>query len=179
MGTEQAFAAVQTFKAIFGQNYEPFFGGGVQVVFHGTYFVEIDASRFQKTGQRAFRNNGQNFSLGIPLTATITPLEITGGYRFRLRYMPKVRPFVAAGIGSYMYKETSTFSDAGENVDTRHQGVLATGGVEFRLHKWVGLSGDVTYTHVTGILGTGGISKDVGESDLGGVAGRIKLIIGR
>jgi hypothetical protein len=179
MGSEEAFAAVETFKGIFGQSHEPFFGGGLQAVFHGKYYVEVNASRFSKTGQRAFRNNGQTFGLGIPLTATITPLEVLAGYRFKPRQMPRVRPYVAGGLAYYSYKETSDFVDASDNVDTQHAGLALQGGVEFRLQRWIGLSGDVEYTHVTGIIGAAGISKDAGESDLGGVAARFRLILGR
>jgi hypothetical protein len=32
---------------------------------------------------------------------------------------------------------------------------------------------------VPGILGTGGVSQQAGESDLGGVAARVKLVVGR
>ena len=53
------------------------------------------------------------------------------------------------------------------------------GGIEFRVHRWIALSVDAQYTHIPGILGVGGISKDAGESDLGGVSGRFKLIVGR
>ena len=83
MITEQRFAAVNTFDAVFGHRVEPFWGGGAQVVFRDGVYVDLALSRFRKSGQRAFRFNGQNFRLGIPLTATITPFEMTGGYRFR------------------------------------------------------------------------------------------------
>ena len=86
---------------------------------------------------------------------------------------------VGAGLGSYGYRETSEFSDAGENVDTRHSGTVLNGGAEFRLHRWVGLGADVQYTHVPGILGLGGVSQQAGENDLGGVAVRVKLVVGR
>jgi hypothetical protein len=179
MATEQSFAAIDTFDATFGKTYGPFFGGGVQVVIHDSFFVEASASRFQQTGERAYLSGGQAFKLGIPLTATITPLELTGGYRFRLRRLPKVRPYIAVGVGSYSYQETSQFSEAGDDVDTKHAGVVANGGAEFRLQRWVGLAVDVQYTHIPGILGTGGVSQQAGESDLGGVAARLKLVVGR
>jgi outer membrane protein W len=178
-GTEESFAAINTFDAVFGRTYAPFFGGGLQVVFHDSLYVELGASRFKQTGQRAFRSGGQNFRLGIPLTATITPFEVAGGYRFRLRRLPRVRPYVAAGFGSYAYTETSDFANADENVDVRHSGTVLNGGAEFRLHRWLGLGADVQYTHVLGILGQGGISQQAGENDLGGVAARFKLIVGR
>ena len=179
MGSEEAFAAVATFKAIFGNSYAPFFGGGLQVAFHGKYYVEMGASRFQQTGQRAFRNNGQNFNLGIPLTATITPLEVTAGYRFRPRQLRQLRPYVGGGFTSYAYKEVSDFADADGNLTARHAGLVGVAGLEYRLHRYVGISADMELSHVTGILGQQGISKDVGESDLGGVSARFRLIIGR
>ena len=96
-----------------------------------------------------------------------------------MRRYPKLVPYVAFGVGSYSYKETSDFSAAGEDVDTKHVGELVLGGLEFRVHRWVGLSFDGQFTHIPGILGTGGISKDVGESDLGGTAARIRVLVGR
>jgi outer membrane protein W len=179
MATEQSFAAIDTFDATFGKTYFPFFGGGVQVVVNDRFFVEAGASRFRQTGERAYLSGGKAFKLGIPLTATITPLEITAGYRFRLPPLPRVRPYAAAGFGSYAYQETSSFAQAGEDVDTRHSGFVVNGGAEFRLHTWVGLAVDVQYSHVPGILGNGGVSQQAGEGDLGGVAARFKLVVGR
>ena len=80
MFTEQSFAAVDTFDAVFGKTYAPFFGGGVQVVVSDGFFVELTASRFRQTGERAFLSGGQAFKLGIPLTATITPFEVSARY---------------------------------------------------------------------------------------------------
>ena len=88
-------------------------------------------------------------------------------------------PHVGAGFGSYGYKETSDFSESGENVDTRHAGYLAVAGAELRVHRWVGVGVDAQFTHIAGILGQGGISKDAGEDDLGGIAARVKIMVGR
>jgi len=177
LGTEQSFAAKDTFKGIFDTNTAPFFGGGVQVVLYDRFVAEVGASRFKRTGERAFHSGTQTFRLGIPLTATITPVEVTGGYRFPL--WEHARPYVAAGFGSYAYKETSDFSDPAENVETRRSGFVLNGGAEFRLHRWVGVSVDAQYSRVKGILGAGGLSAQLGESDLGGIAARFKLIVGR
>ena len=183
MVTEQSFKAVDTFDAVFGKTYFPFFGGGVQIFVHDRFFAELTASRFRQTGERAYLSGGdafkQAFKLGIPLTATITPFEISGGYRFRLRQLPRVRPYAAIGYGSYAYQETSDFAQAGDDVDTKHSGYLVNGGAEFRLQRWVAVAIDVQYTRVPGILGTGGVSQQAGESDLGGVAARLKLVVGR
>jgi outer membrane protein W len=179
MATAQSFAASDTFDASFGKTVFPFFGAGIQVVVDDGFFVEIGVSRFRQTGERAFLSGGTPFKLGIPLTATVTPLEITGGYRFRLRQQPRVRPYVAAGFGSYRYQETSSFAEAGEDVDTTHSGFVLNGGAEFRVNRWVGMGVDVQYSHVPGILGTAGVSQQAGETDLGGVAARLKLVVGR
>ena len=180
MGAENAFAAVETFKAIFGKvvravlRWRPPGDLSRQVC-----YVEVGASRFQQTGQRVFRANGENFGLGIPLTASIKPLEITAGYRFRPRSMPSIRPYLGAGLTSYAYEEKSNFDEPGEGLTTRGTGLVGVGGVEFRVHKYVGISADGAVAHVTGILGQAGISKDIGESNLGGISARIRLIIGR
>jgi opacity protein-like surface antigen len=177
--TGEKFAATQTFDATFGRSFSPFFGGGLELVLseRSGFYVDGAISRFKKTGQRAFRANGQNFPLGIPLTATITPIELSVGYRFRTS--PRLFPYVGLGVGSYGYKETSDFSDAGDNVDTRHSGYLAVGGAEVRVHRLVGIAGDVQYTRVPGILGNGGISKEAGEDNLGGITVRLRVTFGR
>jgi opacity protein-like surface antigen len=177
LATTEQIAAEQTFDAVFGQSRQPFWGGGVQVVLRSGVYVEIGASRFHKTGQRAVVFNGQTFPLAIPLTATITPFEVTGGYRFRL--WPMVIPYAGIGISRYAYVETSEFAAAADNVDTAHVGYLLVGGAEFRVHRWVGVGVDVQYTRVTGILGGGGISGELGENNLGGTALRLKVMVGR
>jgi opacity protein-like surface antigen len=179
MAAGERFAAKNSFEGVFGQSVEPLLGGGLQFVDRNGFFIDLTASRFKKTGQRAFRSDNQTYRLGIPLTATIIPLEVTGGYRFRLPGASRLVPYIGAGVGSYAYKETSDFSDPSENVDTRHTGYLAVGGAEFRLHRWLGVSVDAQYTRVLGILGVGGISQDAGEKDLGGITARVKVIVGR
>jgi opacity protein-like surface antigen len=170
-------AARQTFEAVFDQPLQRFWGGGVQVAFGGGLYVEVGASRFEQSGQRAFVFDGQAFKLGIPLTARITPLEFSAGYRFRTSQ--RIIPYGGAGIARYAYVETSEFADSGENVDATHNGWLVLGGVELRAHRWVGVGVDVQYTQVTGILGSAGISKEFGEDNLGGTAVRVKVLVGR
>ena len=177
LASEQVFAARETFEAAFGQSIQPFYGGGLTLVSRDGLYVDLTASRFRKVGQRAVRVSGQTFRLGIPLTATITPLEFALGYRFRSSRL--VAPFAGAGIGSYRYQETSEESDPEGDIDMRKLGYLAVGGVDFRLASWFRAGIDVQYTHVTGILGEGGISREAGEHDLGGMAARLKLTVGR
>src|ERR1700756_3419207 len=83
LATEQRFDASTTFNAVSASPAASFWGGGVDVLIHKAYFVDLAISHMSKTGQRAFINNGQVFRLGIPLQVTMTPIELTGGYRFR------------------------------------------------------------------------------------------------
>jgi len=176
--TGEQMSAKTSFDATFGQSFEPFFGGGVNLLFRHGLWVEASASHFGKTGQRAFLTQGQTFRLGIPLTVSITPIEVSGGYRFR-HVSRRIVPYVGGGIGTYGYEESSPNSAPGEDVSARHLGYLAVGGVEGRVQKWISLAGDLQYTHVPGILGTAGISADAKENDLGGFAVRVKVIVGR
>ncbi len=172
----EQFTAHETFDTVFGEPFQSLYGGGLQLAFASGFYVDVTASRFKKTGQRAFFFEGQGFPLGIPLTATLTPFEVSAGAR--LRASARFFPFVGAGVGTYRYKESSEFDDVGE-FEIRHVGYLIVGGAEFRLSRWVAVSGDLQFTRVPGILGEGGISKETGETDLGGTAGRFRLIIGR
>ncbi|MGE5243357.1 MAG: outer membrane beta-barrel protein [Betaproteobacteria bacterium] len=173
------FAASKTFDAGFGQSFQPFWGGGIELTQNDAWFLDVAVSRFRKTGQRAFIFNGQTFRLGIPMTVTMTPIEATIGYRFHPENLAWLVPYAGAGVGSYGYREVSTFADPADNVDTRRVGYLVVGGAEFRLQRWVGVGVDAQYTRITGILGRGGISEQLGEDNLGGVAARLKVIIGR
>jgi len=177
MFAEQKFVATQTFEATFGQATQSFWGGGLNITSDDRYYLELSASRFDKTGTRAFLFDGTAFDLHIAQRVTITPLEIAAGYRFHR--WDKVLPTLGGGVGVYKYKQASDFSSDAENVDTQHAGLIVEGGVEVRLHRWLGVAGDVHYTYVPGILGDAGFSKDVGEKDLGGLSARVKLIVGK
>jgi hypothetical protein len=170
-------AAKSSFDAVLGGSFQPFLGGGVSIVLPQGVWIDASITRFEKTGQRAFDNDGQVFRLGIPLTIAITPIEVSGGYRFKTS--PRLWAYLGAGVGSYGYDETSSDATGGDNLSTRHTGFLLIGGVEGRVQKWISLSGDVQYTRVTGILGTAGISKELGENDLGGIGVRFRVLVGK
>lgn len=178
----ERFAASATFDAVFGSTMQPLWGGGVELTTRRSLFFDLAVSRLSKTGERAFVHDGQAFRLGIPLHATLTPVEFTAGYRFHLldrrRRPRRLIPYVGAGAGWYLYRETSDFAD-GDDVGASHGGFVAVGGAEIRVSKWLGITADVQYTAVPGILGQGGLSKDLSERDLGGLAARVRVILGR
>jgi opacity protein-like surface antigen len=174
LGTFQRMAAGETFDAEMESSVQPFWGAGGQVVIGDRAYFDVTLSRFKRTGERAFVFNNETFPLGIPVTARITPLELVGGIRFRK--ISSVIPYAGGGVGWYGYTEESPASVPSENVDASHAGFVLQGGAEFAIQKWLALTGDVQYTHVPGILGTGGVSGQLGEDDLGGLAVRVRLV---
>ncbi|HUK36794.1 MAG TPA: hypothetical protein VLV86_22920 [Vicinamibacterales bacterium] len=183
--TAERFSASTTFDALFGSTLQPFWGGGVDVTTRRNMFVDLVVSHMGAAGERAFLNDGQVFRLGIPLHATLTPIELTAGYRFRRldrrRRPRRITPFLGGGVGWYLYRETSDFAAAGEDIDATHAGLVALGGAEFRVTKWIGIMGDVQYTYIPGIIGgnTASVAAVAGESDLGGIAARLRVVFGR
>ncbi len=173
------FAAEQSFRAVLGSETGRVFGGGVEAVLPQRMFVSLRASRFRDVGQRVFLFNGQQFDLGIPATITVTPLELTGGYRFD--FGRRVVPYGGAGLGWHRYQETSRFADASENVHERFSGYHVIGGAEFSVTRWIGAAAEAQWTRVPNALGadSNSVSHAFDESDLGGVTFRLKVVVGR
>lgn len=177
-GAAQKFAATQTFNATLGKDSGTFWGGGLELVLRNGIFVDAEISTFKKTGQRADDLGGQIFELGIPETISITPIDVMAGYRLRLGES-RFTPYAEAGATSYHYKESSPFLNASEDLNLSKTGIIFAAGVEVRLLRMLSVSGDVSGARVTGILGSGGVSQQAGENNLGGLAGRVRIIFGR
>ncbi len=174
------FTAADSFEVILGEPSGTIYGGGARVGLPlGGLFVDVGAWRFHGDGERVFVFGGQEFALGIPVEITVTPLELSAGWQFRFRRMPKLRPYVAGGYTSYSYKETSEFATDAENVDERFPGYHLGGGVEYRIARWLGLGGEFTWTAVPDSIGESGVSAEFDETDLGGTSFRVKITIGR
>jgi opacity protein-like surface antigen len=172
-------SASRSFNAVFGSGSAPLFGGGGEVVLHSRWFFRVGLWRVKEAGERAVRLEGQTFRLGIPLTVTIVPVEVSGGYRFRLGPRSRLVPYVGGGFSSHGYTETSSFSTGEENVSERFAGYQILGGAEYRLHRLLAVAGEVQYTTVPDALGVGGLSEEFGETNLGGVILRGRVIVGR
>jgi Outer membrane protein beta-barrel domain len=184
----ERFSASTTIDATLGSSFQPMWGGGVEVGWRSGVFLDAAVSRLSRNGHRAFiaADTGEVSVLTTPLHAALTPFELTIGRRFPVRRTPTARrrglmvvPYVGGGVGIYRYDETSDSSSAGEDFHATHVGFLAVGGAEFRVSKWIGIAADAQYTRVPGILGHGGVSQDADEHDLGGIAGRVRVILGK
>jgi opacity protein-like surface antigen len=169
------FTAQKTFEAILGQAAGKFFGGGAEVRIRNGFFVNASVERFTKTGERVFVADEQVFRLGVPDTVTLTPMTLTAGWRF---VNDHATPYVGGGVGRTLYKETSGFADTSENIDTRFSSYHILAGVEFR-NGWIATAFEAQYSRVPNAIGIGGASASFQESDLGGVVGRIKVLVGR
>lgn len=174
------FSAAESFDAIVGESSGPIPGGGVRIGLGlGGLFFDVGAWRFRADGERVFVANDTVFPLGIPVTITVRPLEISGGWRFRLRRVPKLIPYVAGGITSMHYEETSEFSTSMENTNAFFNGYHVLGGAQYKITRWLGVAGEASWTTVPDALGEGGVSDVFNETDLGGTTFRFKITIGR
>jgi opacity protein-like surface antigen len=172
-------ASAKSVEAILGQRSGLVFGGGIDIVERHGFFGELRASRFQRTGKRAFVVAGEVFSLDVDDTIAVTPFELTGGYRF-----DRGRPFVpygGAGAGWHRLEESSPSSTGDEDVRDTFMGYHVLAGAEFRLSRWMAVAGEAQWTTVPNALGQdpNGVSRAFGESNLGGLSARAKIVIGR
>jgi opacity protein-like surface antigen len=173
------FTAEESFKAILDKNDDVIFGGGGQVLLPWNIYFEIGAWQFKGDGERVFVSpNNEVFKLGIPVEITVTPLEVSAGYRFT-QVSRRVIPYAGVGYSSYRYKETSQFADPDENVDERFTGFHLQGGVEYQPFRWLGIGGELGWSSLADALGEGGVSEHYKEDNLGGTSFRLKISVGR
>jgi len=173
------FNATQSFKAIFGKPFGPVFGGGVEIGLPvHRLFVSLAASRFHRTGHRVFVLNDQVFTFDVADTVTITPLELTGGYRFRDNGLV---PYAGAGIGWHRFEETSAQSLPGDDVKITKTGFHLLGGAELPIRQWLSAAVDAQWSAVPNAFGEEitSVTNHYDEHDLGGFTLRAKIIFGR
>jgi outer membrane protein with beta-barrel domain len=174
VGVER-FTAVKTFQGIFGGANGTIYGGGVDVRIQRHWFGRLDVTRFARTGQRAFALNGHVSRLGIPLDVSIVP--VTGTFGYRAAVSPRIGWYVGAGIGSWGYHESGP--DPTDTVSLRGTGYLGLAGVEWKLHRFVAIGFEGQFAGVPGAIGKAGLSADLHESDLGGIGGALRIVVGR
>ena len=171
-----ALAAKQTFEAVLGTSQLKAFGGGVDVVDIWKHlFARVAVTRVRKTGSRGFVSGGQFFSNGIPLTMTMSPIEAGGGWRFASKRGSRLTPYAGVSFLSVGYTETSTFADPADNTSERVKGQAVFGGVEVGVVKGLTVTAEAQYRRVPNALGAGGVAKDFGETDLGGLTARVTI----
>jgi opacity protein-like surface antigen len=175
----RTFTASDSFTAILDKDRGVVFGGGVETTLPWNLFVNLRASRFREEGERVFILDDEQFDLGIPTTITVTPIELTGGYRFA--FWNRLVPYAGLGVGWHKYTETSEFATDSENVEARHTGLHLLGGLEVGLARWLAAAGELQWASVPDALGEdpNGVAAHFDEDNLGGITLRIKVVIGR
>jgi hypothetical protein len=171
------FAARESFEALLEDPFGPMFGGGAQIVFGNGVFLQASYERFNKDGARVVASGDQIFSLGSPVTVTLTPIQATLGYR--MTGSQTLATYLGGGAGVYRYREESPSPAGAETIDENHVGYHLLFGVEIPLAPWVSLAGEAQWAGVPKSIGEAGVSEVFGEDDLGGTAFRMKVIIGR
>lgn len=169
-------AAGSTFQAVLGTSQATELGGGISLT-QGSYFIDVTARRFARDGERVFVQNGQVYPLGIPTTVTMTPIDVSVGYRFRP--FGRLRPYAGGGYTRMQYEETADFASSGDDVSESFNGFHLVGGGEWRLARFVGIATEAAWTRIAKAIGDAGASKAFGEDDLGGASIRLKVVIGR
>jgi opacity protein-like surface antigen len=181
------FTATQSFKAILGTPAGAVFGGGVEVGVTRDVFVSLAASRFRRTGERVFVFQNQVFKLNVADTITVTPLQLSAGYRFRggrsgsVTAPSRFTPYVGGGVGWYRFSETSAQSTSDEDETTTHAGYHALAGVETPIRRWMAAAVDAQWAMVPNAFGdsAASVSRLYDEHDLGGFTFRVRIIVGQ
>jgi opacity protein-like surface antigen len=175
------FTATQSFKAILGRPSGAVFGGGIEVGLTRNVFVSVAASRFKRTGQRVFVFQNQVFKLNEPDTSSVTPLQISAGYRFIGSGPTRFIPYAGGGIGWHRLTETSPHSTSDDDTKMTNAGYHLLAGVETPILQWAAAAVDAQWASVPNAFGDSATS--VGnlydEHDLGGFTLRVRFIVGR
>ena len=171
------FNATQSFKAILGKSSGPVFGGGIEFG-ERQFFLSLGAQRFRREGHRVFVFENEVFPLNVKDTITVTPVDLTFGYRLRSRGLV---PYVGGGVSWYRFEETSDHSTASEDVKETHAGYHLLVGAEVPLQQWLAAGVDAQWAAAPNAFGDSptSVAGVYDEHDLGGFTLRAKIIIGR
>jgi outer membrane protein with beta-barrel domain len=181
------FTASQSFKAILGSPAGAVFGGGVEVGLTRNLFLSVGASRFSRTGQRVFVFQNQVFKLNESDTITVTPFQLSVGYRFlgRRRARPtrpaRFTPYAGGGVGWYRFSETSPHATDADEAKMTNAGYHVLAGAETPIRRWMAAAIDAQWAIVPNALGdsASSVARLYDEHDLGGFTLSVRIIVGR
>jgi hypothetical protein len=166
-------AARQSFETITGSPIVFGYGGGVDIlnVWSGL-FIRGSVALASKSGTRAIVFDNEIFETEFAIDIGKRAIEIGAGWRFS---PPKSRTATYAGGGLLFVSYSETSPDVGDAEDVREtfRGWFVMAGAEFRIGSrgFFGVEGH--YRTVPDALGSGGVSAALGETDLGGIVGRV------
>lgn len=164
-------SAGKSFDAVLGSKQLTALGGGADLRVWNNVFARVSFSRAKKEGERAVVFNGQAIPIGVPITVSYAPIEVGAGWNFGT--YSGVTPYAGAGLFRLAYKEESDFGTPDEEVEFSKNGYVVFGGVEVPVWKYIIVGGEAQYRSVPDAIGTGGVSRDFEETNLGGFTFRV------
>jgi hypothetical protein len=170
--------ASESFKAVTGSNSRVQYGGGVQAVnlWKGLY-AEAGVGYSSLAGSRVFVHQGAVYDLGVPVTITLMPIDAGGGWRVPMSRA--LHAYLGGGVTFMNYKEESDFANAEDDVSELYTGFYVSGGLEVRLAKWLHVRAEGRFTSIPDALGSGGVSAEFNETNLGGAAVAVRFVLGK
>jgi hypothetical protein len=171
------FTASDSFKAILGKSSGPLYGGGIEFG-DRQFFLSLGARRFSREGHRVFVFENQVFTLNVNDKVTVTPVDLTFGYRFRSHGLV---PFAGGGVSWSRFTEISDQATDDENVKQTYTGGHIMGGAEVPLQRWLAAAVDAQWSAVPDDFDESAtsVAKLYDEHDLGGFTVRARIIFGR
>ncbi len=177
----ESLAASKSFKAVLGTSSltEVGFGADATGLWKGL-FARVSFTTATHSGSRVVVNSaGKSYSLGIPLTLKLTPIEVGGGWRFgSLGGRARIVPYVGAALLLQRYREQSKFADASENTSTTDRGDTLFAGVELGVAPIVKVAVEGLYRNLPNAVGRSGVFQAYTESNLGGGVIRFSVGVG-
>jgi hypothetical protein len=170
------FTASDTFETILGGRVNSVYGGGGQVVLPNGLFFEASVDRFRHDGTLALGAGEQVFRLDTPTRVTLTPIQITGGYR--VEKSNRIASYFGGGAGWYTLEEDTPFAAGAAPVRKRSPGYHVLGGAEVNVLRFMWLAGELQWAAVPKGIGETGVSAIFKEKDLGGTTFRVKVMVG-
>jgi outer membrane protein with beta-barrel domain len=171
------FSATDSFKAILGKSSGPLYGGGIEFG-DRQFFLSLGARRFSHEGHRVFVFENQVFTLNVNDKVTVTPVDLTFGYRFRSHGLV---PFAGGGVSWSRFTEISDHATDDENVKHTYRGGHIMGGAEVPLQRWLAAAVDAQWSAVPDDFDAAAtsVAKLYDEHDLGGFTVRARIVFGR
>ena len=178
---DEMLAATKSFSAVLGTSRVLHVGAGADILHlgGGGAFARVDGTHASRSGSRVFVDSTQHaFSLNVPITVSMTPIEIGGGWRFMaFDRRGRIVPYVGATGVWLRYGESSALADPGDDVRVTLKGASLFGGVEVTARRLcVAVEG--VYRYLPNAIGAAGASGAFNEDNLGGTAIRVRFGIG-
>jgi hypothetical protein len=167
LGAFEPINSADSYDAVFGEPM-PQLGLQVEAAIRGRWLLALAVDHGEVDGERVLLTDPPQ-GTGVPVTLTVTPVQLTAGVLFR----PAPRWRAGLGVGpTLLLWEDESAGESRSRTDTGGHVLLglrralgSPGGPE----RW-SLGGELRYSSVPDAIGQGGVSEFFGEDDLGGLA---------